>query len=164
MTAHPKVPRFAFLAALAACSLLASCGKLAESTADATGTDASQDASQAALDPILADPEVGDLHAVELSHFSGASFHDEDNETVHGEMYGLMKVEEVTPDQITLITEMGGWPKRRGAINDLRGDLSDITWDESEKIQVRRSELAGLVAREKILESRRLGPEYRVIR
>ncbi|MDH5824610.1 hypothetical protein QFW77_16690 [Luteimonas sp. RD2P54] len=122
-----------------------------------TGADADADATttQAELDPILADPRPGDLYAAEVTHFSGVSFgNDEDRRA-----YGLMKVQEVTPDQVMVITEMGAWPKARGAVNELRGDLSEITWDEQEVIPLYRNELAGLVADGKIVEVRRLEAE-----
>ncbi len=149
MTARKHSPRIAFLAALLACAALAGCKP---GTAGPGGAEAPQ-AAKVELEPVLADPKVGDLYAAELSHFSGASFEDAE------EIYGLMKVVQVSPDQITLNTETAGWPKPKGAINDLRGDLAGIEWDEEEKIQIRRNELAGLVAEKKILETRRLGAE-----
>ncbi|NZA27275.1 hypothetical protein H0E84_12865 [Luteimonas sp. SJ-92] len=111
--------------------------------------------AQAELDPILADPQPGDLYAAEVTHFSGVSFGDNEDRKA----YGLMKVREVTADQVMVITEMGAWPKGRGAVNELRGDLSEITWDEQEVIPLYRNELAGLVADGKILEVRRLDAE-----
>ena len=57
---------------------------------------------------------------------------------------------------ITLNTETGAWPKPRGAINELRGDQADITWDEAEKIEIYRRELPQLVADGHILEARRM--------
>lgn len=104
-------------------------------------------------DPVLLDPKAGDLYAAELSHFSGAEFSDQ--EGPDEQTYGLMKVIDVSPEQITAITEDAGWPKPRGAINDLRGDLSDITWDDEEKIRILRSELPQLVADERIIETKR---------
>lgn len=105
-----------------------------------------------ALDPILADPRVGDLYAADLTHFSGAEF----SGTGSSESaFGLMRVIEVSEDLITLNTETGAWPLPRGAINELRGDLAEIEWDEEEKVRIYRKELADLVAEEKILEVRR---------
>lgn len=63
---------------------------------------------------------------------------------------------EVDNEQIVLNTETGAWPKKQGAIKDLRGDLSTISWDDDEKIVVNRSELADLVSSGRILETRRL--------
>lgn len=124
--------------------------------AGAGSTEAKSVATPAKADALLAEPMVGDLWAAELSHFSGNSFgdgHDTD-ETV----YGLMKVIEVAPDKLVLVTEDGAWPKKQGAINDLRGDLAQISWDESEKITLKRGEIAGLAGDGKILETRRLAP------
>ncbi|WP_374012422.1 hypothetical protein [Pseudoxanthomonas koreensis] len=108
----------------------------------------------AALDPLLAQPKVGDLWASELSHFSVGEFSDSGRE--HDTVFGLMKVVDTSDENIVLITETGAWPKKQGAINDLRGDLADIEWDEKERITVRRSELAELVGAGRIIETRRL--------
>ena len=43
-----------------------------------------------------------------------------------------------------------------GAKQDLNGDLSNITWDESERIQIKRDELPQMVADGRIVETRRL--------
>lgn len=131
---------------------LAGCKPGADAGASAGGETAA--AAPAQADALLADPRVGDLWAAELSHFSGGEFGDgaETTETV----YGLMKVVEVTPEQVVLVTETGAWPKKQGAINDLRGDLASISWDESEKIPLKREEVAVLAGRGKILETRRL--------
>lgn len=137
--------------------IFAAAGMTACSGPASPGGNAASDAAtgQAELDPILADPRPGDLYAAELSHFSGATFSEDEDQSV----YGLMKVSEVSPDQVIVITETGAWPKGRGAINELRGDLADITWDEEEVIPLYRTELAKLVADGKILEVRRLDAE-----
>lgn len=149
---------------LAACALalaLAACSGSGSGSGSGGGNDAGASASggseapasAADLDPVLADPRVGDLYAAELTHFSGVDFGGAEN----GEpAYGLMKVIAVADDRVTLNTEMGAWPKPRGAVNELRGDLSGIQWDEQEKIEIYRNELPQLVADEKILEARRM--------
>ncbi|MCD9032708.1 hypothetical protein LDO32_13330 [Luteimonas sp. Y-2-2-4F] len=146
---------------LAACALalaLAACsgggsGGGNDAGASASGGNDDAPASAAELDPVLADPQIGDLYAAELTHFSGVDFGGTDD----GEpAYGLMKVIAVADDRVTLNTEMGAWPKPRGAVNELRGDLSGIQWDEQEKIEIYRNELPKLVADEKILEARRM--------
>lgn len=116
--------------------------------ADASGT------ASATLDPLLEQPRDGDLWAAELSHFSAGEFSRNGRE--QDTVFGLMKVVGTTDENIVLITETGAWPKKQGAINDLRGDLADIEWDENERITVRRSELAGLVKEGRIIEARRL--------
>lgn len=70
--------------------------------------------------------------------------------------YGLMKVVEVHPDRVVVITENNAWDNPRRARNDLRGDLKDITWDEEEKITIKRDELGKLKANGSLLEARRL--------
>jgi hypothetical protein len=120
------------------------------------GTDTTA-AAPAALDAQLSDPRVDDLWATEISHFSAGEFGE--GQDAENPAYGLLKVIEVQGDQLVLITETGAWPKKRGAINDLRSDLSTISWDENEKIVVKRSELPGLVASGMILETRRLAAQ-----
>ncbi|OAM31214.1 MULTISPECIES: hypothetical protein [Eikenella] len=151
------------LLALALISVLAACGGQNNGSAPAASAPAqpaeasaavSQPAAPAAaadLDPILAEPQVGDLYAAKLSDFSAADFGD--NKTVS---YGLMKVVQVQPDRIIVITEDAAWENPRGARNDLNGDLADISWDESEQIPIKRADLAKLVADGSILETRRL--------
>ncbi|MBH5328589.1 hypothetical protein H9Q10_02745 [Eikenella sp. S3360] len=157
------------LLALALISVLAACGGQNNGSAPAASAPA-QPASEASaasvaeqpaapaaadLDPILADPQVGDLYAAKLSDFSAADFGD--NKGREQEVsYGLMKVVEVQPDRLIVITEDAAWDNPRGARNDLNGDLADITWDESERIPVKRADLAKLVADGSILETRRL--------
>jgi hypothetical protein len=128
--------------AVAACS--APQGAPAAGSSDAVAT-------ADALDPLFAEPRVGDLYAAELTHFSGATFGDATDEAA----YGLMRVIEVDDEKVTLNTETGAWPMPRGAINELRGDQADIQWDEQEKVRIYRRELAQLVADRKILEARR---------
>lgn len=135
----------AIAAALAACS--------GQNAPAAPGTDATATEATAALDPVLAAPQVGDVYAAELTHFSGVDFAGPGT----GEAaYGLMRVIAVDDERITLNTETGAWPKPRGAINELRGDQAEINWDEDEKIEVYRRELPELVAEGRILEARRM--------
>lgn len=135
------------LSALGAATL-SGCSKTTDPAADKSAQTAAK-----TLDPILVDPKVGDLYAAEISHFSGAGYEGADNDE---KVYGLMKVVKVDADKITLITENSGWPRERGAINDLRGDLASIEWDETEEIPLFRKELAGLASSGKIAETRRL--------
>lgn len=143
------------LASLTGCDALTG-GATADKGAEAPAADAAEPAAAAAsdLDPILASPQVGDLWAADLTAFSGAEFKREGVAVEHA--YGLLKVIAVTDDRVTVITETGFWPNERGSINDLRGDLDDITWDETEEIPVNRSELAEMLDDDKIIEVRRL--------
>ncbi|KAF1687146.1 hypothetical protein B1992_03925 [Pseudoxanthomonas broegbernensis] len=144
----------ALLSLSVAVAMLAGCKPGATGDAGRNATASTAARSTGPLDPLLAEPQVGDLWAAELSHFSGGEFsqNGKERETV----YGLMKVIDASPDDLVLVTETGAWPKKQGAINDLRGDLADIEWDENEKITVRRSEIAGLVGEGRIVEARRL--------
>ncbi|OAM19726.1 hypothetical protein A7P89_11620 [Eikenella corrodens] len=149
------------LLALALISVLAACGGQTNSSAPAQSAAASgaqpvanssvqTTVDTSALDPILAEPKVGDLYAAKVSAFSKEGFEE------HGVAYGLMKVVDVQADTITVITEDAAWPEADGARKDLNGDLSDITWDESERIEVKRADLPRMVADGRIVETRRL--------
>jgi len=133
---------------------LSACGKIDPSSLfadkDKTGQTPAQTTRAEDLAPLFADPQPGDLYAVELTYFSGYDFGQE------GEPgFGLMRIVSVHPDRITFNTETSAWPKARGAINDLRGELSEIEWDENENIEVYRHELPQLIAEKKILDARR---------
>ena len=142
------------LLALALISVLAACdghAPSASSSAPAQSTAASGTQSDTAgLDPVLADPKVGDLYAAKVSAFSKEGFEE------HGVVYGLMKVVEVQPNHIIVITEDAGWETPKMAKKDLNGDLSNINWDESERIQIKRADLSRMVFDGRIVETRRL--------
>jgi hypothetical protein len=89
---------------------------------------------------IIESPKVGDLYAAELSTFSAATFNDGD-EASSAKIYGLMKVIEVDSKKIVLITENAGAETPMLSKQDIKGDLSDIEFDEEEKIDVVRTEL-----------------------
>ena len=150
------------LFALALISVLAACGGQTNNSTSAQSTAADNTqptaasnvqptaATAAGLDPILAEPKVGDLYAAKVSAFSKEGFEE------HGVAYGLMKVVEVQSNHIIVITEDAAWEVPEGAKQDLNGDLSNITWDESERIQIKRDELPQMVADGRIVETRRL--------
>ena len=145
------------LLALALISVLAACGGQTNSSAPAQSAAASgaQPAATApALDSVLAEPKVGDLYAAKLSSFSDQGFGQNGKE--QSVAYGLMKVVDVQADKIIVITEDAAWPEAAGAQKDLNGDLSDITWDESERIEVKRADLPRMVADGRIVETRRM--------
>jgi len=133
---------------------LSACGKIDPSALLARLDKAAQTPAQTtraeALDPIFASPQLDDLYAAELTYFSAYDF-EMDGEPA----FGLMRVIAVHDDRITLNTQNTGWYKARKAINDLRGDVSGIEWDEDEDIQIYRNELSQLVADGKILDARR---------
>lgn len=152
------------LALLSACNNTPATGNavlMSNSAAPAADKAGAAPAAQAAasdLDPILANPQVGDLYAAELTAFSAQNFGSAGpNESGNSEKaYGLLRVVDVTPERVTVITETSAWPNSRGAVNDLRGDLANITWDEQERIPINRAELARMVADGKIVETRRM--------
>jgi len=134
---------------------LSACEKLDPSSLfsgkDTTGPTPAQITRAGDLDPIFANPQRGDLYAAELTYFSGADF-GQSEETA----FGLMRIVAVHPDRIILNTETNAWSKARGAINEMRGDLAGIVWDEDEEIVIYRNELPHLVAGKKILDARRM--------
>ena len=156
------------LLALALISVLAACDghtPSASSSAPAQPTAASgtqsdtanyaqTSADTAGLDPVLADPKVGDLYAAKISAFSDAGFGDDDEKT--SVVYGLMKVVEVQSNHIIVITEDAGWETPKMAKQDLNGDLANVNWDESERIQIKRADLSRMVLDGRIVETRRL--------
>ena len=129
---------------------LAGCDAAPSSAGGSTG----QEETASALDPYLANPAEGDLWAAKLDEFSNYDF-GEDGEDM-GDAYGLLQVVEVGDERVMVITESGAWPNSDGTINELRGDLAAITWDDSETIPVNRADLADLVEKGHILETRRL--------
>ncbi len=138
------------LAALTGCDAMTSSAPTAEGAANGA-------AAAPALDPILANPQVGDLYAAELSAFSAASFSDGDTEGAElSKAYGMLKVVAVSDTTVTVITENGAWAESAGAVEELGGDLSTISWDESEQIPIQRAQLAQMVTDGKILRTRRL--------
>ena len=153
------------LLALALISVLAACGGQTNSSAPAQSTDTSSTqpvaasvaqpaATAPALDSVLADPKVGDLYAAKISAFSDQGFGRNGKE--QSVAYGLMKVVEVQSNHIIVITEDAAWEVPEGAKQDLNGNLSNITWDESERIQIKRDELPRMVDDGRIVETRRL--------
>ncbi len=157
------------LLALSTC-LLAACGDKAAPAAEAPATQSSTAAPAASsvstnitqsatptansVDALLADPKVGDIYAALLSNFSEHSFNEGGKETTTA--YGLMKVVDVQADAIIVITEDAAWDEPQGARDDLHKRLDTITWDESERITIKRSDLAGLKTKGDILDARRL--------
>lgn len=111
--------------------------------------------SAAALDPILQNPQVGDLYAAELSEFSQFDFGAQSGRPAMDKAYGLLRVVKVEPDKVIVITQNQASANERGARNALNGELENVGWDENERIPVRRDRFAQLVEQEKILEVRR---------
>lgn len=149
--------------ALVALVSLAACDKLQGviNSDKSSGSDAIAAAQQRTedvgkTDPLLENPQVGDLYAGKISAISAVSFSNERSRDTDEEVFGLLKVVEVKDDSVVVITENSGWPNARGARNDLRGDLKGISWDEEERIILKRHELPALMANGDIVETRRL--------
>ena len=108
------------------------------------------------VDPNLAliqAPVVGDIYAAELTEFTTADFTKDGEDTGRG--YGLLKVVEVQPDKVVVITENAASEDPAVSKQDIKGDLSNITFDELEKIDVVRSQLEKAYAAGTIYEVRR---------
>ena len=108
------------------------------------------------VDPTLAliqAPVVGDIYAAELTEFTTADFTKDGEDTGRG--YGLLKVVEVQPDKVVVITENAASEDPAVSKQDIKGDLSNITFDELEKIDVVRSQLEKAYAAGTIYEVRR---------
>lgn len=154
--------RLVITAMMATGLMLGGCNATAESTDDKGGsseqaaTETSTDAPAAAasdLDPLLAEPQVGDVWAADLNHFSAVEFNNDGG--TQEAAFGQVKVVEVSPDRVTVITEDAAWPEADGARRELRDRSATIRWDENERIPVNRADFAQLVADGKILETRR---------
>lgn len=113
-------------------------------------------AAASSLDPNLAAPQVGDIWAANLDHFSAAEFTFGNNDNGQ-DAYGLVKIVDVTDTQVTIITETGAKPEQQTAIDALNGDLATVQWDESERIPINRADFEALVSAQRILRTRRGG-------
>lgn len=80
-------------------------------------------------------PMTGDVYAAELTHFSSANFEGQQA------IYGLMKVVAVGPDEVVVVTESAGSDNKAVPRKEILGDMSDITFDESERIGIVHGEL-----------------------
>ena len=110
--------------------------------------------TEADLDPVLRDPKVGDRYAGDLAHFSGYIFRDNDGNPME-HSYGLLRVVEVSPQNVVVITENGGGPNPQAARNRLNWDDDQPRWDTNERIPIRRSTFPHLIQDEMILAVRR---------
>lgn len=133
---------------------LTGCDALTSNAPTAADGAAANAPAAAALDPILANPQVGDLYASELSAFSRVSVNEGSDSMAKA--YGMMKVVAVDDTNVTIITENAAWAESGGAVEELGGDLATITWDDSERIDIPRATLSQLVTDGKILRTRRM--------
>ena len=98
-------------------------------------------------------PEVGDIYAAELSEFS-TGFTDDKEQPLEN-AYGLMKVVAVDKDKVVVITEAAAAETKMISRQDILGDLSDITFDEEERIDIVLPQLRQAYESGKIYEVRR---------
>lgn len=98
---------------------------------------------------LLQAPAVGDHYAAELTYFSDADFEQS------GRAFGLMRVIAVEGDEITLVTENGGSTDERAALEALAGGGGKASFDDNERIILRKSDLLDAYAAGKILGVRR---------
>lgn len=80
---------------------------------------------------LISAPRVGDVYAAELSAFSTADF-----EEVEGKLYGLMKVVDVNAERVVVVTENAAAESPKVSRQDILGDMSDIEFDEEERIDI----------------------------
>jgi hypothetical protein len=150
MTPTARPLRAAFFAGALALTTLTACGGGGTTEATKGG-----EASAPALDPILASPQVGDLYTGELTAFSAARFGPNGSATSE-KAYGMMRVVAVDDSKVTVITEQGAWPTQTQATAEFNsGSMDNISWDESERIPITRSELAAHVSDGKLAAFRR---------
>ena len=91
--------------------------------------------SSADTETLLAAPAAGDVYAAELSAFSAFPFHDADAQPI-APAYGLLQVVAADDDGVVVITQNTASGDPRQARRDLRGDLTDIAFDDSERIRM----------------------------
>lgn len=94
-------------------------------------------------------PQVNDIYVADVSKFS--------NYFGDTPTYALMRVIEVNPEFILVITESQAYPGDfNGSVNDLGGEFNNITWDNTEKIKVQISNLENHFKNGDIIATRRL--------
>lgn len=89
---------------------------------------------------LLEAPAIGDIYAAELSKFSAHGFADEERKPIDP-AYGLMKVVAADAAGVVVITENAALAEKSVSRSDIRGDLVDIEFDESERIAIARADL-----------------------
>lgn len=90
--------------------------------------------------PLIEAPAVGDLYAAQLSAFSDFEFSDGDDKPIDP-AYGLMKVIEVDDEGVMVVTENAALGSPDVSRSDLRGDMTDIEFDDSERIRISTADL-----------------------
>ncbi|NYZ63474.1 hypothetical protein [Luteimonas deserti] len=89
---------------------------------------------------LITAPAVGDVYAAQLSEFSGYGFTDEDGKDIDP-AYGLMKVVALEDSGVVVITENHALSSQTQSRKDLRGDMTDVVFDENERIAIAPADL-----------------------
>lgn len=98
---------------------------------------------------VIADPQVGDIYAAELTYFSEADFENQPK------IYGLLKVVESDAVYATVVTEDAGSDEAAVALQDIAGDLSGIGFDGDERIVISHADLMKAFESGKIMAAKR---------
>ncbi len=101
---------------------------------------------------LMGAPVAGDIYAAELTFFSEASFENE------AKVYGLIKVLAVDEAKVTVVTENAGSASDSMSREEIRGEMRDIEFDDSEQIEIDRTELVKAHQAGKIFAVRRPSP------
>ncbi|WP_101927244.1 hypothetical protein [Luteimonas rhizosphaerae] len=89
---------------------------------------------------LLEAPVVGDLYAAQLSEFSDYGFTDESGKDL-APAYGLMRVTAVDEANVVVITENAASGEQAVSRQDIAGDMANIEFDDSEQIEIARTDL-----------------------
>jgi len=125
-----------FVVLLLAAFALVACGR------DATSRQQQEQA-------LLQAPAVGDRYAAELTYFSDADFEQSER------AFGLIKVVAVDGDEVTLVTENGGSTDERATLEALAEGGGKASFDDNERIILRKGDLLDAYEAGKILGVRR---------
>lgn len=98
---------------------------------------------------LLKSPEVNDLYAARVDYFSNYEYGD------GGAAFGVLKIIEVTPEQLMLQSSLAANIDKDMALQLLQKKPSEIDWDKDELIKVLRSDLLRLFDDGMIVEARR---------
>lgn len=104
---------------------------------------------------LMGAPVAGDIYAAELTYFSEASFENE------AKVYGLIKVLAVDEAKVTVVTENAGSAIDSVSREEIRGEMRDIEFDDSEQIEIDHTELVKAHQAGKIFAVRRPSPSAR---
>ncbi len=102
-------------------------------------------------DPRLADPQVDDVWVADLHQFSAFTFGDFNEDEP---AWGLLRVVDVNPKTVTVITTFDAWDGVEGA-NDMMRSLDSTEFDQAERIPLERDQLQSYKDQRHIRRTRR---------